>query len=82
MRLKTDNDIFKIASTVFEVSEETLSLSDTVDDIESWDSLKHLNLILAIEDEFNISFTEEESVEIESLELMKELIKEKGIDFK
>lgn len=80
--MKTDNDIFKIASTVFEVSEETLSLSDTVDDIESWDSLKHLNLILAIEDEFNISFTEEESVEIESLELMKELIKEKGIDFK
>ena len=80
--MKTDNDILKIASTVFEVSKETLSLSDTVDDIESWDSLKHLNLILAIEDEFNISFTEEESVEIESLELMKELIREKGIDFK
>ena len=35
---------------------------------EKWDSLKHLELILALEDEFNVRFTAEQAANIDSLE--------------
>ncbi|GAA0373724.1 acyl carrier protein [Paenibacillus motobuensis] len=35
---------------------------------EQWDSLKHLELILALEEEFQVRFTAEQAVNIHSLE--------------
>ncbi len=46
--------ILKVMSLVFEVPFEKLNEDSSSDTIESWDSLKHLNLILALEEEFNI----------------------------
>jgi acyl carrier protein len=41
------------------------------DDVESWDSINHLNLIVELEDKLKISFTKEE---IEHLDSVKQLI--------
>ena len=30
------------------------------EDFESWDSLRHMNIILAVEEKFNFEFTEEQ----------------------
>ena len=43
----------------------------TRDDIEAWDSINHLNLIVELEDKLNISFTKEE---IEKFNSVKELL--------
>lgn len=67
-------DIFKIEVTT--VNEET-----SVDTVDRWDSLSHLNLILALESEFNVSFTEEQSVEIMNYPLIKMVLEEHGIKF-
>jgi acyl carrier protein len=45
---------------VFENDSIVLSPIMTADDIEGWDSLSHVNLILAIETEFNIEFSQKE----------------------
>ena len=42
-----------------------------------WDSLAHMNLILALEDEFGVEFSDEEISSVASLETIIGLIKEK-----
>ena len=61
-------EIFEKLNEIFEDVldlDETLNLTDTTsaDDIEEWDSLSHIQLIVAIEKEFKLKFT--------SLEIMK-----------
>ncbi len=46
-------------------------------DVDTWDSLQHLNLILAIEEAFGISITPEESTEMLNFSLVVLLVKEK-----
>ena len=44
------------------------SSSDT---IEQWDSLRHMNLVLALEDEFGVSIPDEEAADITSYKLIR-----------
>jgi acyl carrier protein len=53
-------EIKKVMSNVFEVHIEEITEDSSPDTIESWDSIKHLNLILALEEEFDIIIPEEE----------------------
>ncbi len=50
----------KIFNEIFIDSEFVFSRDLTASDIDEWDSLTHINLIVAIEKEFGISFTLEE----------------------
>jgi acyl carrier protein len=50
--------------------ELNFSIEMTKDEIESWDSMGHLNLILEVEDTFGVSFTKEEIEELDSLKVL------------
>ena len=52
--------IRQIMSIVFEVPLEAITDDASSDSIESWDSIRHLNLILALEEEFGITIPDEE----------------------
>ncbi|MCF3630721.1 MAG: acyl carrier protein [Rhodospirillales bacterium] len=67
-------DILKIDAAI--IGEDT-----SVDTVEQWDSLRHLNLVLALEAEFDISFTEEQTVEILNYPLIRIVLEEHGIAF-
>ena len=57
----TRDSIYERINRVFKdiFDDENISVSDTTkaDDIEDWDSLMHINLVLAIEAEFEVRFT-------------------------
>ena len=52
--------IKQVMSAVFEIPLESIADDASSDNIENWDSLRHLNLILALEEEFGISIPDEE----------------------
>jgi acyl carrier protein len=52
--------IKQVMSLVFEVPLESIADDASSDNIENWDSLRHLNLILALEEEFGVSIPDEE----------------------
>lgn len=59
-----DNDIV--------ISDETTS-----DDIEDWDSLEHINLIVAIEQEFGMKFSMGEVTGMKNVGAMVDIIQER-----
>ena len=50
----------KVFREVFDDDTITLGAQTTADDIDGWDSMSHINLIIAIEIAFGIEFTNEE----------------------
>ena len=69
--------IQQVAADVFEVALERMTPESSPDTIESWDSLHHLNLVLALEQEFAVEFTPEEIEQLLSIELIASLVTEK-----
>lgn len=70
-----------ILADIFGIAANTIDDDTSVDTVEEWDSLKHLNLILALETEFDVTFTEEQTVEILNYPLIKAVLGELGITF-
>jgi len=50
----------EIFREVFDDDDITLSAEMTADDVDGWDSLSHVNLIVTIENRFNIKFSHKE----------------------
>ena len=47
---------------------------------QSWDSLKHLELVMAIEGTYSVQFTMPEIAGLDSLGSIRQLLKMKGVD--
>ena len=76
------NDIIEkriknVMSAVLEVPIEKIDYKSSPDTIESWDSLKHLNLVIALEEEFDIQFTDDNIIELINMELIMVILLEK-----
>jgi acyl carrier protein len=61
------NQVLKIMADVFKIN--IIEIPDNVKPgmIEQWDSLRHLLLIVKIEEEFNFRFTDNELIELKDL---------------
>ena len=67
--------VLQIVGRVMDVPSSQLDENSSMDTIEKWDSLQHMNLVLALEEEFGIAFTDEEIVEMMSVEIIIEILK-------
>jgi acyl carrier protein len=56
----TMEKLTEICRRVFDDDSIVLTPSTTANDVAGWDSLSHMNLIIAIETEFHIEFTQKE----------------------
>jgi acyl carrier protein len=65
------SSITDIMRDVFDVDDLNVALDTTADDVEDWDSLSHIRLIVAVERKFGIKF---KNSEIESLKNVGELV--------
>lgn len=55
--MKTIDELQAIFRDIFDDNEIVLNNETTSDDIEDWDSLTHMQLIVEIEQKYNIRFT-------------------------
>lgn len=69
--------IRRLVAHVLELPEEQLDRSSSPETVETWDSIQHLNMVLALEQEFSLQFTPEEIEQMLSLELIALLVEEK-----
>jgi acyl carrier protein len=78
----SSNDVMPRLTEVFrqEFEDDALNLSPgtTAQDVEGWDSLMHINLIVAIEREFKIRFTTREITALQNVGDLISLIERKS----
>jgi len=72
-----DDKIKKIMSEVFSVSIESISEESSRQNLESWNSLNHLQMVFALEDEFQITLSPSEATRIIDFQSVKELLNNK-----
>jgi acyl carrier protein len=70
------NELTEILKVVFP-DESYFDVAMSKEEIKSWDSIAHLNLIVEIEDQLNITFQIEEIEKIDSLSGLLTLINNK-----
>ena len=63
-------------ATVLGISADAISDDTSMDTVESWDSIKHMNLVLAIEEEFGVSIPDEDAANITSYPLIRLVLAE------
>ena len=71
-KIDLDARLEKILKEVFQVEKIDLNLS--MDEIPKWDSFKHYELIIAVENEFKIKLEIADTIEIISIPIIKSKI--------
>tara|TARA_B110000238_G_C15886843_1_gene335951 strand:+ start:197 stop:421 length:225 start_codon:yes stop_codon:yes gene_type:complete len=72
-----EEKVLEVMSKTFNIDVLLLSKKTSKKDLSQWDSMSHLNLIVDIENEFNISFSNEEMVTIFDFKSLLKIIKNK-----
>jgi len=66
-----------IASDVFRVPADKLSADSSPESVENWDSMEHLNLVLAVEEKFGIQLDPEEIEQMKNIGAVAALVDKK-----
>ncbi len=76
------DNVRRVFADIFSIPVEEVHANTTPDMIPAWDSIQHLNLVLALEAEFGVQFTPEEIEQLLSVELIADLLTEKTVGVK
>jgi len=76
-----ETDLKKVMGNVFGITSDKIGDDTSIDTVATWDSLRHLNLVIALEERFNVTLTEDETVEILNYRLIKMILEKHGIKF-
>jgi acyl carrier protein len=66
--------IKKIMSDIFDVEISQINERSTPDNIENWDSFNQINLVMSLEEEFNVTLSDDDILEMISFPLIKIII--------
>jgi acyl carrier protein len=81
METTSRSEIMEVLTAIFRdvLDDPSLVLRDetTAADVEAWDSLRHIDLIVAVERKFKIRFTTREVVALKNVRELADLIQKK-----
>lgn len=81
MRRKSGT-LYTILSGVLNIPVNIISEDSSADTIATWDSISHVNLILALESQYGIQLDPAEAMDIQSVRLIRMTLVELGINEK
>lgn len=74
-----ENKIKEIMSVVFETHVSMIDDHASPETIEKWDSIKHMILVAVLEEEYKITFSDNEILDMLNIKIILETIKNKLI---
>jgi len=63
-----------VASDIFGIPADKITAESSPESIENWDSMQHLNLVLAIEEKFGVQFDPEDIEEMKNIGAVAKLV--------
>jgi len=67
----------RVVSQVMNTPAENITEESSPESIETWDSLQHMHLVLALEEELDVEFTDTEILELMSVKSILTVLKRK-----
>ena len=74
MTASTFEQVRNIASDIFGVPADKISAESSPETIENWDSMQHLNLVLAVEEKFGVQLEPEDIERMNSIGAVAALV--------
>ena len=68
------NSLKNIMSNLFDIPVDDINDNISTENCEQWDSLQHLNLIIAIEEEFGVSLTDDDVLKIKDFKSIIDIL--------
>ena len=66
-----------VMASVFNIKRREINEKSSTDNIKFWDSLKHINLVVALEDEFKVRFSHKEIGEMINFKIINLILSQK-----
>lgn len=74
MNQEIEDRIRSIMSAVLAIPAGEINEDTSPESIESWDSMKHMNMVVGLEEEFDIEFSDDDIMDMNSFALIIEAV--------
>lgn len=74
--MATEDRVVKVLASVLEIPSESVGPETSIDTVDSWDSIRQINLVLALEEEFGIQLSEEQVIDLLNYPIVLETVKD------
>jgi acyl carrier protein len=71
--------LFRTLADVLAVAVEDIDDASSPESVSSWDSLNHLNLVMAIEEEFSVSLTPDDTLNMRDVQHVRAILRSHGV---
>ena len=72
------DSLYETVAAVLGVETAALDEDSSPETIASWDSVNHLNLVMALESEFSVRLSADDALSMRSIRVIRELLKRTG----
>ena len=73
-KASADERLFAVLSSILNVPIESLSLDTSRNSLQEWDSLNHMYVVLALEEEFGVEFSDDEIATLRSASSLRDAL--------
>ena len=73
-----NQSLYQLIADVLGLPVEDITDESSPDTLSEWDSITHLNLVMAVEEAFEVQMTPEDALELNSVKLLRLFLEEKG----
>jgi acyl carrier protein len=70
----------EVVGSVLGVSSQSLSDDSSSENVQEWDSLRQLSILLALESAYGITITADQALDINSIAAIRALLAEHGVE--
>ncbi|NND81381.1 MAG: acyl carrier protein [Gammaproteobacteria bacterium] len=75
-----NDSLRSLLQTVFNLADAEFSDALTAEDVSSWDSLGHMDLVASLEKEYAVSLSMQEIIELQSFADVIAVLRKKGVE--
>ena len=75
-----EDRLVRTAADVLGVTPDALSEDASPDTVSSWDSLGHLNLVIALEEEFGVSLSADDVLAMRDVGSIRRVLRHSGVE--
>lgn len=71
--------LYQVISEVLGIPADKITTGIRIHDVDTWNSLTHIELVVMIEDKFHVQLTEDEIVSMTSLGALQDILNKRGV---